>query len=285
MKLKRSVVIDSISILLGSMITALSLNMFLVPNQVAAGGVSGIATILYYTAGLPVGWTMLALNIPLFIASIKFLGGRFGIRTIVGTFALSVFTEATTKMPVMTKDPLLASVYGGIILGTGLGIVLRHRGTTGGSDLGARLINHFWSGITIGTAIMVIDFFIIAAAGFVFDMEKAMYALFALFISSRVIDFIQEGFNYAKAAFIISDRSGEIAKSIMDEMHRGVTVLGGKGGYTGEHREMLLCVISRMEVAQMKSIVHAIDTSAFVIIYDVHEVLGEGFRYRSAPFK
>lgn len=279
MRFPKGLVIDIFFILLGSLVTALSLNMFLVPNKVAAGGVSGIATILHYVAALPVGWTILAMNIPLFAASVKFLGGGFGARTVIGTLALSAFTEATTWVPVVTRDPLLASVYGGIVMGIGLGLVLRSRATTGGSDLAARLVNHFFPGITIGTAIMGIDFFIIAAAGLVFDMEKAMYALFALFISSRVIDLIQEGIGYAKAAFIISDRSDEIAKAIMNFMERGVTVLGGRGGYTGEQREMLMCVLSRAELAQLKQLVHEIDPRAFVVIYDVHEVLGEGFRH------
>lgn len=262
---------------LGSALTALSLNMFLVPNKIAAGGVSGLATILYYTYGFPVGITMLVINIPLFLAGLILLGARFGFRTILATLLLSLITDLTTHFPVVTDDVLLASVYGGIVMGTGLGLVLRSGATTGGSDLGARLVHHFIGEISVGQALLVIDFIIIAAAGFVFSLPLAMYALFSLFISSRVIDLIQEGMNYAKAVYIISDKPREIARVILEDLARGVTVLGGRGGYTGEEREILLCVINRVEVIKLKKIVQELDPKAFVIISEVHEVLGEGF--------
>jgi len=270
--------LDYFLILVGSAMTALSLNMFLVPNKIAAGGVSGIATILHYTAGLPVGLTMLIINIPLFLAGLVFIGSRFGFRTVLATLLLSFLTDATTNFPVVTRDVLLASVYGGIVMGIGLGLVIRSGATTGGSDLGARLVHHFFGEISVGQALLGIDFIVITAAGLIFNLSLAMYALFALFISSRVIDLIQEGMNYAKAVYIISDNTQQIAKAILNELSRGVTVLGGRGGYTGENREILLCVITRMEVARLKKLVYHLDPKAFVIISDVHEVLGEGFQ-------
>ncbi|MDK2836168.1 MAG: hypothetical protein PWP21_945 [Thermosediminibacterales bacterium] len=278
MRLPRINFFDYFLIFIGSLLTALSLNMFLVPNRIAAGGVSGVATILHFTARLPVGLTMLVLNLPLFLAGLKFLGLSFGFRTVLATLLLSFLTDVTARFPVVTSDLILASVYGGIVMGVGLGLVLRSGATTGGSDLAARLVHRFFGDISVGQALLGIDFLVITAAGMVFNLELAMYALFSLFISSRVIDLIQEGMNYAKAAYIISVKSKEIARCILDELNRGVTVLGGRGGYTGENREILLCVISRLEVSRLKNLVHSLDPNAFVIISDVHEVLGEGFK-------
>lgn len=276
---------DYIQIAFGSFIGSLGLTMFLVPNKVAAGGVSGLATVLHYLFGLPVGWTMLALNIPLFVAGVIFLGKGFGVKTLAGAFLFSVFTEVTKNFPVLTHDLLLSTVYGGIILGAGLGIVFRARGSTGGSDLAAMLINHFIPIISIGQGILFVDFFVIALDGVAFNWELAMYSWIALFVSSKVVDLIQEGINYAKAVYIISDEAENISRKILNEMERGVTFLGAKGAYTGESKNVLLCVITRLELTRLKNIVHELDPKAFVIVHDVHEVLGEGFSFENEKNK
>lgn len=276
---------EYLQIAIGSFIGSLGLTMFLVPNKVAAGGVSGLATVLHYLFGLPVGWTMLALNIPLFVAGVIFLGKGFGAKTLVGAFLFSVFTEATKNFPVLTHDLLLSTVYGGLILGAGLGIVFRARGSTGGSDLAAMLINYFIPAISIGQGILFVDFFVIGLDGLAFNWELAMYSWIALFVSSKVIDLIQEGINYAKAVYIISDEAESIARKILNEMERGVTFLGAKGAYTGEERNVLMCVVTRLELARLKNVIHELDPGAFVIVHDVHEVLGEGFSFGNKPSK
>lgn len=277
----KNILLEYLQIVLGCFIGALGLTMFLIPNKIAAGGVSGLATVLHYLFRLPVGWTMLVLNIPLFLAGVAFLGKSIGVKTLVGGLLFSVFTEITAGFPVLTQDLMLSTVYGGIILGVGLGIVFRVRGSTGGTDLASMILNRFIPSISVGQGILIIDFFVIISSGIVFDWELAMYAWIALYISSKVIDLIQEGFNYAKAVYIISGQAEEISQKILTEMHRGVTLMEAKGGYTHQDINVLLCVITRLEVSRLKNIVHQIDPRAFVIVYDVHEVLGEGFSYKN----
>lgn len=288
MKIK-TFLLEYLQIVIGSFIGSLGLTMFLVPNKVAAGGVSGLATVLHYLFGLPVGWTMLAMNIPLFVAGVIFLGKGFGLKTLAGALLFSVFTEATKNFPVLTHDLLLSTVYGGLILGVGLGIVFRARGSTGGSDLAAMLINYFIPTVSIGQGILFVDFFVIGLDGVAFNWELAMYSWIALYVSSKVIDLIQEGVNYSKAVYIISDEAENISRKILNEMERGVTFLGAKGAYTGEEKNVLMCVVTRLELTRLKNIVHELDPRAFVIVHDVHEVLGEGFSFgnesRKVPLK
>jgi uncharacterized membrane-anchored protein YitT (DUF2179 family) len=271
---------DYIGIAIGSAIVALGLDMFLIPNKIAAGGVSGIATILYYIINSPVGVTMLIINIPLFIISIKELGINFGIRSLFGTIVVSFFIDFLAKVvPVGTSNLLLASLYGGLLSGLGLGIVFRSKGTTGGTDLAAALFQRF-TNISIGKGLFAIDGCVIVAAGIFFGIEEALYALITVFVTSRVIDIVQEGVSYARAAIIISDHSPAIAKEILAVMDRGVTSLKGAGVFTGADKEVLLSVVTRAEVTRLKELVYDVDNKAFVIITDVHEVLGEGFKRR-----
>lgn len=273
---------DYILILIGTLITALGLDMFLIPNKIAAGGVSGIATIVYYVVHFPVGITMLAINVPLFLMGIKQLGIGFGIRSLVGTVALSVMVDsmASMDMPVLTKDPLLASIYGGIIVGIGIGIVFRAKGTTGGTDLAAALVNNYMK-LSVGTVLFFIDAAVIVAAGIAFNSaELALYALITVFITARVIDVVQEGFGYAKAALIISEKPEAVTEAILYRLNRGATAICGRGLYTGTDRDIILAVVTRAEITTLKELVHDIDPMAFVILTDVHEVLGEGFKRR-----
>ncbi len=280
--MKWKVIQDYILILIGTLITAVGLDMFLIPNKIAAGGVSGIATIVYYVVNFPVGITMLAINIPLFLMGIKQLGVGFGLRSLMGTVALSAVVDAmaTMNLPVLTKDPLLASIYGGIVVGIGIGIVFRAKGTTGGTDLAAAIVNNYLK-LSVGMILFFIDAAVIVAAGIAFNSaELALYALITVFITARVIDVVQEGFGYAKAALIISQKPEKVTETILYRLNRGATAIRGRGLYTGTDKDVILAVVTRAEITRLKELVHEIDPTAFVILTDVHEVLGEGFKRR-----
>lgn len=266
----------------GVLLIALGLDLFLVPNRIAAGGVSGIATILHHLVGVPVGAAMLALNVPLFVLGIYRLGLKFGFRSLYGTVSLSFFIDLLAPyLPVATRDPLLAGVFGGVLVGVGLGVVFRYRGTTGGTDLAAAILRTY-TGANVGQLLFVVDGLVVLAAGFAFrSWELAMYALITIFVTAWLIDLVQEGISYAKAFLIISDRAEQIAGLVLGSLGRGATALPARGMYTGREREVLLVVVNRAEVTRLKDLVYEVDPRAFVILADVHEVLGEGFK----PYK
>lgn len=269
---------EYLGLTLGSLLAALGLVLFLVPNKIAAGGISGLATVFYYLFHLPVGLGIFLLNTPLFVLAFRQLGFRFGLRSFYGTVALSFFTDFLAPiLPVPTQNTLLASIYGGVFTGVGIGLCFRCRGTTGGTDLAAQLLRRYL-GASVGQALLLADGAVITLAGFVFNLELALYALIALFVSSRLIDVVQEGFGYAKVALIVSSQSGEITKRILSQLNRGATVFQGRGAYTNQAREIVLCVVARTEVSALKQLVSLIDPQAFVVVANVHEALGEGFR-------
>ncbi len=274
----RKEIVSYLGISGGVLITAAGLCFFLVPNRIAAGGVSGLATVLLYLANLPMGVTMLLLNIPLFILSMKIIGPMFGVKTLFGSIALSVAVDFMNMVAFpLTTDPLLAAIYGGVVSGIGLGLAFRFGGSTGGTDMAAQLVARYLP-MSVGQALLLVDGIVILLAGTVFGPELAMYALLAVFVTTKAIDLIQEGQSYAKAVLIISDKADDIAQAVMVQMDRGVTGLPARGLYTNTKREMLLVTVARSEIARVKDIVRDIDSRAFVIIHDVHEVLGEGFR-------
>lgn len=268
---------DYIGIIVGSIVTAIGLNALLIPNKIAAGGASGIATILYHTLAVSPGLVLIAINVPLLIASSIVFGMRFGAYTIVGSLATSFAVELTQNVPILTTEPLLAAVYGGVITGIGMGIVFRYRGTTGGTDIAAKLMSHY-SGVTIGEALLAIDALVVIAAGVVFSAEFAMYALIAIFVTTKLIDVVQEGFYSAKALFIISEQADVIAKELMSKLERGVTIFPSRGGFSQQDRATLFCVVGRTELTRAKRLVLEVDRQAFVVVTDAHEVLGEGFK-------
>jgi len=273
----KKTIIEYLGITVGSFLIALALTVFLVPNRIAAGGVSGLATVIYYISSFPIGITMLIINIPLFLAGVKIMGKSFGIRTIYGIASLSLFTDLLQPhMTALTNDLLLASIYGGVIGGMGLGLVFRFRGTTGGTDLIASLINYY-TGISVGEGLLIADGVVVLLAGIFFNLEVALYAAVTIFITSQTIDVVQEGLNFKKGVLIISDRAEEINQMVVDDLNRGITEFEARGGYTGDRKRVLLCIISRSEVSELKTAVSKIDKDAFVIISNVHEVLGEGF--------
>ncbi|MGI6405733.1 MAG: YitT family protein [Syntrophaceticus sp.] len=265
-------------ITMGSIVIALALDVFLVPSRIAAGGVSGLATIVYHLLMIPVGVTMLVINIPLFILSFRELGKHVFVRSIYGALATSAFIELlANRVPVMTGDVLLASIYGGIFSGIGIGIVLRAGGTSGGTDLVARLLHKYFP-VTVGQGLLGADFVVISLAAIFFNAELALYALLSLIITSKMIDLVQEGISFAKAAFIVSDHSEEISQAVIKMLGRGVTELQGKGMFTGDERPVLICVVGKTEESRLKDLIYGIDQKAFVFITDAHEVLGEGFK-------
>ncbi len=274
----RKHILSFVGIALGAMVAAAGLVLFLIPNKIAAGGVSGLATVIFYLTGSPTGLTMLALNIPLFIMAIRAMGVPFLFKTLYGAVVLSVAIDLLSIVLVpFTVDPLLSAVYGGLLMGVGLGIVVRSGGSTGGTDLASRVL-HRYTHLSIGQSLMIIDTVVIIIAGIVFNLELALYGLLSLFVTTKVLDAIQEGFSSAKAAFIISEHCELIAQRVLAEMKRGVTALTGRGLYTGLDRVTLFCVVSRTEITQLKTLVAEIDARAFVIVTDVREVLGEGFK-------
>lgn len=282
--MKKTYIYEVIGILVGAFVMAASLAFFLVPHKVAPGGISGLSTVLHHIFHVPVGITMLVFNVPLFLLGIRFLGKMFGIRTLIGTVLVSLFTDVLIvylKVPSITDSKALAALYGGVLMGVGLGLIFKFKGSTGGTDILAQIISKY-TNVTTGINIIVIDFFIISFAGIAFgDMELALYAFIALYISSRLVDIIIEGMNYAKMAYIISlNKSQEISDAIMNDMKRGATALHSRGLYTDKERDVVMCVITRKELTELQDLVRNIDPNAFMIITEVHEVLGHGFRPR-----
>jgi len=276
---KKRFIKDYIMITIGAIITALSLVILTVPNKIAAGGVSGVATILYHMFGFKVGIVILVINVPLFLVAIYVLGGRIGIKTLWGIIVLSLTVDILSPiLQPLTNEFILASIYGGVLAGVGMGLVFRGGGTTGGTDLIAALTSYFFPHFSIGQGLFLIDGLVIALAGIVFDVELALYAAITIFVSTKIIDIIQEGFNISKSVFIISDKSKEIKDEILIKMRRGVTALKGYGGYSGRDKDVLMVTINRAEITKLKNLIREIDEDAFVIMNEAHEVLGEGFK-------
>jgi uncharacterized membrane-anchored protein YitT (DUF2179 family) len=268
----------SLGVLLGSLIMAAGMNLFLIPHRLAAGGISGLGVIFFHLFRIPAGLTITVLNLPLFIAAWFILGPGAVIRSLLGTFFFPLAIELTAPyLPAATQDPLLAAVYGGMIMGLGLGLVFRCHGSTGGTALLSLILNRT-TGLTAGQGLLGGDLAVIGLAVFVFGGEAAMYAALSLFVSTRVIDLLQEGLSPAKAVLIITVRAEEINRRLLRDLGRGVTRLTGRGGYTGEEREVLLCVVTRPQVARLKELIYELDPAAFVIIGNAGEVHGEGFR-------
>lgn len=274
---KSSELTNGIMIALGLLFSVLGYNLFLVPNQIAAGGFTGIAQLINSFTNWPVGAISLAMNIPLFFFSMKSLGLRFGIRSLIATIGLSMLLDYM-KVPTVTDDLLLSAVYGGLFCGFGFGLILRGSATTGGTDMLASLIHRLIPRIRVSIAIFAIDALVILASAFVFDMVRAMYALICTLLCNIVVDFVLEGPNSSHSFFIISDKSEEIAQRILKELDRGVTALKGMGMYSGTEKLVLLCVVSRMETPHMRRIVFSTDPKAFVISSKAHETFGEGFK-------
>ncbi len=267
----------------GCALMGLGLVLFLEPNTIAPGGVTGLAIVIQRLIGVPIDITNLAINIPLFIAGIFLLGSAFGAKTAYATVMLSAFIRLFITILgegyVVTHDLLLSALYGGVIMGVGIGLVFRSGGTTGGTDLAGAIINKYLPNLSIAKLMMILDLMVVITAGLVMkNVETSLYSIIALYILGQIADFIVEGLNYSKAFLIISNHSDEIGKKINSDLGRGVTVLLGKGFYTGAEKEILLCIVNRAQVIKLKNLVYEIDEKAFIMVTTTHEVLGEGFK-------
>jgi uncharacterized membrane-anchored protein YitT (DUF2179 family) len=273
-------------ILAGTLVQAVALRLFMVPSQLASGGISGISQLIHHYTGWSIGLMVFIGNIPLFLLGWRLLGGRrFAIRTLVAVITYSFFTEAVLWLPFfprdgITNDLVLNSLYGAVVSGVGYGLVYRAQGTSGGSDILARILNR-WRAIPMTQSYLMTDTLVILAAGFVFGWQKALYAIIVLYVSGLVVDSTLQGPGTARTALIVTEKCKEMAARILAEMERGVTILEGTGAYTGEARPVLYCVVTRSEVQQLKTIVHEADPRAFMVIGMAHEALGEGFQ----PFR
>ncbi|GAB4299849.1 MAG: YitT family protein [Ignavibacteriaceae bacterium] len=305
--IKRYPLVDYLFIAFGAAIMAVGIGVFLVDAKVVPGGVSGLSMAIHYLSGnsVPVGLMVWVFNIPLYLWGIKELGKQFGIRTFYG-FTLNSFfidffrgdipffshiklQETATVQGLYQNDFLFAILIGAALLGIGLGIIFKFRGTTAGSDIVASIMQKKL-GFKPGMSIMIIDFFVILTAGIIIETKDlaaersavtlSLYALFLLFVSSRLVDAIMDGFDYARAAYIISDKHQEIADTIMNELSRGATAIKGRGLYKNIEREILVTVVTLKEQTKLIDLVKQTDPNAFVIVNNVHEVLGEGFRRR-----
>lgn len=275
---RAEVVFDYAQVVLGSVLVALGTNWFFVPNKVVSGGVTGVAIIAHHVMKTPVGVVVLALNLPLLWLGWRFVGGmRFFVRTLVSVLVLSATIDLTAPLLAPpTQDRLLVICYGGLLDGLGMGLVFRGRGTTGGTDVLAR-IAHRYLGVGIGQALLAINVVIFGGAAFIFGAEPVMVALALAFVSARVLDVVQSGFSVARTALIIAAEPRQVMDAVFERLGRGVTVLDAIGGYTGQARPVLMVVVAAHEVGRLKRLVAEADANAFVAILPSQEVLGEGF--------
>jgi len=272
---------DIAQIVLGSIIMGLGYALFLIPHHLVPGGVSGIAIMVNYFFSLPVGILILILNIPVFVLGIRIMGSRYGIRSLVGMVLSSLlidFFYEILKLPAATDNPLLASIYSGVCLGVGLGVIFRSKASTGGTDTIGQVISK-WTGMTVGMAIMAVDFVIISASGLSFhSWEAPLYGYIVLYISTWVIDRILEGWNHNKMVLINSTKGKQIEEFILFRLNRGGTALKSRSMYLKRDRELLMTVIHRKQIPELREFVKEIDPEAFVVISDTYAVLGKGFR-------
>ena len=268
---------DYILILIGASIMGFAIKNIYDPIGLVTGGASGVAIILKKQFGVPLWLTNTAINIPLFVAAAKLKGWSFIKRTLLATVTLSVSLYVIPEMPFLMDDLFLTALFGGLITGAGAGIVFACQATTGGTDMLAAIIRRWMPHYTLAQILQVLDAAIVLIGAGIFGVTYALYALIAIYAVSKVSDGIIEGMKYSKVAYIISDKSTEIAAAILKELERGVTALDAKGMYSGNRKNVLFCVVSRKEIAQLKELVVGHDAQAFVIVSDAREVLGEGF--------
>ena len=274
----REELLNALLIAGGLLLATLGYRLYLIPNNVAPGGFTGIGQIvnhLFPVVG--VGMVNLILNVPLFVLSLRSMGLGFGLRSLLSSVALSLLLDYL-PVPAMTDDVLLSAVFGGVLCGAGFGLVLRGHATTGGSDMLASIVHRHVPALKVSVCLFATDATVVIASGFVFDAAAAMYALISVFVMNVVIDQVLEGPGLARSHIIITTHGNEIAERILKELDRGVTALDAKGMYSGEDRTMLLCVVSRLEAVRLRAVAFSVDPRAFVIVQNVHEALGEGFK-------
>ena len=272
---------DYAKIVIGSLLYAVGFQFFLYPNAITTGGVTGVAMIINYLSGFPVGVMTMLINIPLFAFSWKKFGIKFIIASLVGTVLSSVFVDLLATLQVeVTHEPLLGAIYGGLIKGFGLGLVYHTGATTGGVDIVAKFLRRRYQYINFSTFILGLDVVVIVAFAVIFKRyDSAMYAIICMFIASKVIDLVLYGAINSKVCYIITDESVSVKDAIVTELGRGVTFLHGEGAWSGKEKNIILCVIKHSQIVELKKLVEAIDGRAFMIVSDSREVFGKGFSY------
>lgn len=274
--IRQSTVFEYIQIIIGASLVGLAFNIFYLPARLAAGGVSGISTILYEVFQFPPAYVQWAINLPLLIIGVIFIGKDFGVKTFMGTLFVPFVIWLTADMPVAVENPLLSAIYGGAILGVGLGIVYRGNGSTGGTTLLAQILKKY-TGLSSGFSQLFVDGFVVITSAFVFDFELALYALMSIYVTSKVIDFVQLQTSPTKLILIITDKEEKIQSIIKEEMNRGLTKLKTVGGYSNDEKTMILCVVEQAEAVYFKKLLQEEEPDSFVIFVNASEILGRGF--------
>lgn len=282
-KKSQTIIKEYFMITIGTALIAFSVASIYDPSGFVTGGFSGLAIIVkqltaeLVPGGVPLAVTNLILNIPVFLIAIRLKGWNYIVKTLFGTVMLSFWLGVLPVIPIAEGDFLLTALYGGIVMGAGIGLVFLSQATTGGTDLIAAIIQHFWRHYSIADIMQVIDAVIVLAGAYLFGIQMVLYAVISIYLVSKISDGIIEGLKFSKAAFIITSKPDEVSRILMDDLSRGVTGLSAKGMYSGQKKNMLFCVVSRKEIVRLKELTLSLDPDAFVIVTDVREVLGEGF--------
>lgn len=277
-KQKCKFIIEILGTILGAIIMAIGVSLFLLPNQLSSGGVSGVATIAYYIFNFPMGTVILAINIPLFLIAFFKLGKGFFVKSILGTVSLSVFIDIFDKLKPLTQDKFLACIYGGIITGFGSAIILKSHSSTGGSELISNILKSIKPNIRMSYVIMIFDIIVVSLnVLFLGKIEIGLYSGIAIYLMGKIIDIVFEGIYFTKLIIIVSDKNEQISKEIGQIVKRGTTGLYGKGMYTNKEKLVLMCAASRGDISKVKTVARQIDPKSFIVITNSREVVGLGF--------
>ena len=279
-KKSRGIIIEALGLIIGCLSMSIGLNMFLGPHTIAPGGLSGLSVVISKLTGLSVSTIMLMMGIPLIICSVKILGKKDAAKTLIGMLTLSFLLEVTSPLANIsaTQDTLLSAISGAILLGSGIGIVFSVDGSTGGTDLIALMVNRVFPSIPLSKCLTFIDGMVVISAGIANgNLETGLYSAIALYIIVKMIDAIVSGFDYSKAFMIITEEEEVLRDAIVNDVKRGLTIIDAKGGYTSQDKRILLVVVRKKQEVHLKKLIKRVDPNAFIIVSDVHEVLGEGF--------
>ncbi len=278
----RNIIYQVIGTIIGAMIMGIGVALFLLPNQLSSGGVSGIATITYYLLNIPMGTAIMVINVPLFIMAIFKLGKIFFIKAILGTICLSIFIDFFSQFDSLTNDRFLACIYGGIVIGLGTAILLKSKSSTGGTDLSTYILKEYYPGIQMGQAIVVLDIIVISLNVFFFQqIEIGMYSAITIYIMGKIIDLVFEGVDFTKLLIIVSDKNEKIALEIKQSIKRGVTGLYGKGMHSEKDKLILMVAAPRSDVSKIKEAALKVDSKSFIIVTNSREVVGLGFKTKN----
>ncbi len=274
---------DIVGILVGSLITSLAYNVFIIPSGILSGGITGVAMLFYYTLGWDVSLLYLLLNIPILVIGMKYVSKRFGYYSILGTLSTTIFLFGTKTIQLQINDILLSGIYGGIFVGIGSGIVFRSKGSLGGTDIIAVVLKKFF-GYSLGEVSLAFNILVISIFALLGNIQLAMYTMISIFVTSKMMDVVEVGWNTKKSVTIVSDYSEQISQTILTNLNRGVTLLEGKGAFSGSDKKVILCYVNRTELIRLKEIVGQVDSRAFMAIADAREVMGVGFNEIKSEF-